>query len=200
MQGRTGKDPFRVVITGGPCAGKTEVWRFLAEAFPQGVPVPEAATQLILAGKSEENLGLEEFQQSVYERQRALEEEALKRGALLLCDRGLLDGFAYFPGLFACLGVSQEEVSSRYAMVIQLEVIRDSRVYNQHFSKNPARHEEHAVALVLERALKRLYERHPAYVWLSGSLEEKKRAALRLLRNRLAALRPDLLAKAADQA
>ena len=33
------RDPFRVVITGGPCAGKTSVWRFMAEVLPQGVPV-----------------------------------------------------------------------------------------------------------------------------------------------------------------
>ena len=159
--------------------------------------MPESATQLILAGKSVGSLGREAVQRAVYERQRALEEEALKRGDFLLCDRGLLDGFAYFPELFTCLGVSQEEVSSRYAMVIQLEVIRDPLVYNQHFGKNPARHEEHAAALALERALRVLYGRHPAYAWLSGSLTEKKRAALGLLRDGLASLRPDLLA---DQA
>ena len=43
--------PFRIVITGGPCAGKSRVWRFLGEAFQGGVQVPEAATQLILDGK-----------------------------------------------------------------------------------------------------------------------------------------------------
>lgn len=193
MQGAQRTDPFRVVITGGPCAGKTEVWRFLGGVFPRGVPVPEAATQLILSGKSEGSLGREEFQRAVYRRQKALEEESLKRGVFLLCDRGLLDGFAYFPGLFASLGVSREEVSSRYHVVIHLEVIRDSRVYQQHFGKNPARHEDHAAALAIESALKGLYGGHPAYAWLSGSLEEKERAALRWLRDRLAALRPDLL-------
>jgi predicted ATPase len=200
MEGQARKDPFRVVITGGPCAGKTEVWRFLGEAFPKAVPVPEAATQLILAGTSAGSLGREGFQRAVYERQQELEEEALKRGAFLLCDRGLLDGLAYFPGLLPCLGVSEKDVLSRYAVVIQLEVIRDRRVYDLHVGKNPARHEEHAAAMSLETALKRLYERHPAYVWLSGSLQEKKREALRLIRIRLAALRPELVAETAGQA
>ena len=200
MQGRTGKGPFRVVITGGPCAGKTEVWRFVGEAFPGGVPVPEAATQLILDGKSEDSLGLEGFQRAVYERQLALEEGGREKGLLLLCDRGLLDGLAYFPSLFACLDVSPEEVLNRYAMVIQLEVIRDPQAYRLHFRNNPARHEDHARALELEREMERLYERHPTYVFLPGSLEEKKREALRLVRERLVTLRPDLAVKVSDQA
>lgn len=193
MQKRKNKDPFHVVITGGPCAGKTELWRFLGKEFPHGVPVPEAATQLILAGKSEDTLGLEGFQLAVFERQWALEEEARKKGFLLLCDRGLPDGLAYFSGLFSCLDVSRDAVMNRYAMVIQLEVIRDSRAYAMHCRSNPARHEEHARALALEREIKRIYEEHPGYVFLSGSLEEKKREALRMLLERLVAVRPDLL-------
>jgi predicted ATPase len=200
MDGGTARGPFRVVITGGPCAGKTEVWRFLGESFPGGVPVPEAATQLILGGKTEDRLGLEGFQRAVYERQSALEERGREKGLFLLCDRGLLDGLAYFPNLLTCLGVSQDEVLGRYAMVIQVEVIRDPQAYALHFSNNPARHEDHTRALALESALKRIYERHPTYVLLPGSLEEKKREALRLVRERLAALCPDLAAMAAHQA
>ena len=186
MQEGKNKDPFRVVITGGPCAGKTALWRFLSKEFPQGVPVPEAATQLILAGKSEDALGLFDFQVAVFERQWALEEQALNKGCLLLCDRGLPDGLAYFPGLFSFLDVSQEEVMDRYAMVIQLEVIRDSGAYAVHWRSNPARHEEHDRALALEKKIKRIYEGHPGYVFLSGSFEDKKREAFRMLGNRLA--------------
>ena len=189
---RAKREPFRVVITGGPCAGKTELWRFLGEAFPQGVPVPEAATELILAGKSENSLGRVDFQRAVFERQWKSEEEALQKGLLLLCDRGLLDGSAYLPDLLSRLDVSQAEVMSRYAVVIQLEVIRDARAYAAYCRTNPARHEEHERALVLERKLMGIYEKHPAYALLSGSLDDKKREALRLLRKRLAALRPDL--------
>jgi hypothetical protein len=176
------------------------VWRFLGDHLPQGVPVPEAATQLILAGKSEDRLGKEGFQRAVYARQQELEAEAMKRGLLLLCDRGLLDGLAYLPSLFTDLEFSREEVLSRYGMVIQLEVIQDSRAYDLHFSTNPARHEIHAAALALEKSLSMIYEKHPAYVFLTGSLEEKKRTSLRLLRERLAAVRPDLEAKPNDQA
>lgn len=187
------RDPFRLVITGGPCAGKTDLWRFLGAAFPAAIPVPEAATQLILAGKSEETLGLESFQRAVFQRQWALEEEALGRGLFLLCDRGLLDGLAYLPDLFFFLKVSREEVMNRYAMVLQLEVIRDPRAYGVYCKNNPARREEHARALALERAVGRIYERHPAYVFLAGSLKAKRQEGLRVVRERLAEKRPDLL-------
>ena len=194
------RGPFRIVITGGPCAGKSRVWRFLGEAFLGGVQVPEAATELILDGQSEDSLGVEGFQRAVYERQLVLEERGGKKGLLLLCDRGLPDGLAYCPSLFESLGVSPEAVLDRYAVVIQLEVLRDPRAYGLHFGSNPARHEGHGRALALERELKRIYERHPAYAFLPGSLEEKRREALRLVRERLVAVRPDLAAMASDQA
>lgn len=199
MQAQGSDSPFLVVITGGPCAGKTEVWRFLAGALPRSVPVPEAATQLILAGRSEESLGLEAFQRAVFERQQVLEREGAEKGPVLLCDRGLLDGLAYFPELFDRLGVSPDEASKRYGAVIQLEVILDPSAYRLHAGSNPARHEDHGSALALEREIIRIYQKHPAYVFLHGSLEEKKQAALRLVRERLATMRPDLAA-AADQA
>jgi predicted ATPase len=199
--GEQGKqDPFRVVITGGPCAGKTSLWRFMAQAFPQGIPVPEAATELILAGKSEDSLGLERFQRAVYERQQALEQEALNKGLLLLCDRGMLDGLAYFPGLLPLLGDSRERIMSRYDLVIHLAVIRDARAYAMHFNNNPARHEEHIRALEIEERIKGIYENHPAYAFLFGSLERKKQEARGLLRERLADLRPDLATTMAGQA
>lgn len=200
MDAPAGSAPFCVVITGGPCAGKTEVWRFLGASLPQAVPVPEAATRLILAGRSEVTLGLERFQREVYKEQLALEEAALRKGPFLLCDRGLLDGLAYFPALLTCLGLSPGEMLSRYAMVIQLEVIPDPAAYSLHLGSNPARREPHLRALALERALKGIYGRHPAYGFVGGSLEEKKGAALRWLRGELVSRRPDLAGEAADHA
>ncbi len=193
-------EPFRVVITGGPCAGKTEVWRFLGEAFPCGVLVPEAATELILAGMSVDRVGLEAFQRAVYARQLALEGEGREKGLLLFCDRGLLDGLAYLPGLFTSLEVSPQEILGRYAMVLHLEVIRDPRAYRRHVAGNPARRESHTRALSLETAIRKIYGTHPAYTFLPGSLEEKKRAVHELLRESLAAHRPDLAAIPADHA
>ncbi len=192
MKDRTSGGPFRVVITGAPCAGKTGVWRFLAAALPGSVPIPEAATELILAGSSEFSLGLEGFQREVYERQRTLEEEGAGMGSLLLCDRGLPDGLAYFPDLFARMGVSEGALLKRYAVIIQVQVILDPDTYLLHCHSNPARHEAHDRAVDLERRIRGIYAAHPDFFFLRGSLEEKQQAALRVIRDRVAALRPDL--------
>lgn len=175
-----------VVITGGPCAGKTELWHSLGREFPQAELVPEAATELILAGESPERLGPEDFQRQLFRVQRAREEEALLRGSFLICDRGLPDGGAYCPSLFADLKISIEEILRRYDLVLHPAVIPDRELYLRCAGTNPARREPHAQALTLDRRIGEIYGRHPGYVPLAGTLEQKKAGALAAVRGRLA--------------
>jgi len=173
--------PFRVVITGGPCAGKTEIWKFLGSRFPSAVMVPETASELILSGRSQEVLGLKAFQQRLFQLQREREDDALKKNPFLLIDRGLADGKAYDPDLFASVHVSAEEVLGRYDLVLHLEVLQDPGAYKVHAHTNPARKEGHEEALKLDRAIHAIYRAHPAYFFLEGSLESKKSWALRIV-------------------
>lgn len=184
--------PFRVVVTGGPCAGKSSLCRLLASRFPEAVLVPEAATEVILSGQTPERLGQELFQQKVYERQVVLEREALRRSSFLICDRGLPDGLAYCPGIFHRLGVSLDSALRRYAVVLHLAVIPDSESYSLHCAENPARREDHARALVLEKNLRKIYSGHPSYHFLWGALEVKLTAAVRILLERRRAVQPCL--------
>jgi predicted ATPase len=177
---------LRVVITGGPCAGKTELWHFLGSRFPQAAQVAEAATELILAGEAPEQVGLEAFQRKVYQIHSLREEEALRRSPFLLCDRGLPDGLAYLPDLPRILGIDLEELLQRYDLVLQLAVIPDGETYRRHAHANPARREDHAFALTLEDRLARIYGAHPGYLRLGGTLEEKMREAVRILLEALA--------------
>ena len=169
------------MLTGGPCAGKTEVWRSLEGAFPGVARVPEAATDLILAGESPESLGLEAFQRRVLERQQELEDRAGRTARRMVCDRGMADGAAYLPSLFDRLGVSAAGVLARYERVVQLAVIEDPDTYALHRGVNPARSEPHAEALRLEEALRRVYGVHPGYVFVRGSLAEKIRRVREIL-------------------
>jgi len=176
--------PYLVVITGGPCSGKTALWNLLGARCPAAVMVRETATWLILEGLTPASMGLEAFQKRVFSEQLAAEEAALERGDFLLCDRGLADGAAYLPGLFSSLGVSGREVLGRYDLVLHLEVVPDPGVYESFARGNPARFEDHQAACSLERAIRRVYESHPGYAFLAGSLEEKTERALRLLGGR----------------
>jgi|YNPNPStandDraft_1061719.scaffolds.fasta_scaffold07809_7 predicted ATPase len=172
--------PYVVVITGGPCSGKTELCRYLGRAFPDAVCIPEVATRLILSGKTPAALGLERFQLDVYRAQLQAEEQARSRGGLVVCDRGVADGFAYFPELSRRVSTSLHEALGRYDLAIQLEVIPDADTYLENLN-NPARGEDHDAALRIEAALRRVYSMHPRFYFVTGTMEEKKARALRIM-------------------
>jgi len=176
--------PFRVVITGGPCSGKTALWNVLGERCPEAVKVPETATLLILQGFTPRGMGLEAFQRLVFRTQMEAEDRAGALGNFLLCDRGLADGLAYSPGLASSLRLSAESLLLRYALILQLQVIADPDAYALFSGNNPARFEDHAEALSLDRKIARVYGEHPGYFLLPGSLEDKKTRALEILRER----------------
>lgn len=100
----------KVVLTGGPCAGKTEAQAFLAKklrAFGyHPIFVPEAATILFQAGKSPVGgpAALRKFQEQVVDLMVSLEAKAERRASriksakpIILCDRGIMDNLAYMP-------------------------------------------------------------------------------------------------------
>jgi CYTH domain-containing protein/predicted ATPase len=101
---------YRLVLTGGPCGGKTTALSRIAERMEslgfQVYQVPEAATLLLGGGVSVRDLsstGLIELQQNVLRVMMALEDafHALARSSgrpsIILCDRGVMDAAAYLP-------------------------------------------------------------------------------------------------------
>jgi len=104
---------FRIVLTGGPCAGKTTAMALLAERFrSRGFRVflvPEAATLLFTGGAGQANItGDSEcrilFQSILARLQITLEDgffalaQQCRAPSIVLCDRGFLDGRAYMSG------------------------------------------------------------------------------------------------------
>src|SRR3712207_2922358 len=94
----------RVVLTGGPGAGKTVVSAAIARADPSRFAlVPEAATQVYDALRTRWDLldleGRRDVQRRIYRLQREQEERLARNfpGKVLLLDRGTIDGAAYWP-------------------------------------------------------------------------------------------------------
>lgn len=96
----------KIVLTGGPCGGKTTAVQFLKhELANRGVEVfclKETATRLMNEGKTPESMGSYGFHSLLFREQLAEERrlEALaassdREKAVILCDRGLLDNKAY---------------------------------------------------------------------------------------------------------
>jgi predicted ATPase len=161
----------RIVLTGGPGGGKTTAADlFRREIGERVVVVPEAATLLFAGGfpRSTELHARRSAQCAIYHVQRNLEDvqSALYPERILLCDRGTIDGAAYWPdgtaGFFEAVGSTMEHELARYDAVIFFESAAVGGIKLE--GGNPARIESNDEALELDRRLRDLWSRHPRFV------------------------------------
>ena len=118
----------RIVLTGGPGGGKTTAADlFRREIGERVVIVPEAATLLFSGGfpRTVDTRARMAAQQAIYHVQTQLEnvQSALYPDRVLLCDRGTIDGAAYWPdepaGFFASVGSSELAELERRGLVLR---------------------------------------------------------------------------------
>lgn len=128
-----------VAITGGPGAGKTAVLEMASRLFCSHVGIlPESAGVVFGGGfpRNSSEVAVKAAQRAIFYVQRELETLVLQESALAvaLCDRGTVDGLAYWPGApeayWAEVGTSIEAQLERYAAVIHLEVPSPDHGYN----------------------------------------------------------------------
>jgi predicted ATPase len=164
----------RIVLTGGPGSGKTEVSRRLMARHPgRIVAVPEAATQLYLMMQT--NLAALDpdarrtFQHGIYGLQVAQEQEFAQRypDAILLFDRGTVDGAIYWPkgpaDFWKALELDHAAELRRYDLVIWMETCAAIGVYDGAAS-NACRSEDAAGAIASGRKLLEVWGSHPRFV------------------------------------
>jgi predicted ATPase len=168
---------FRIVLTGGPGGGKTTaVDLFRREIGEKVVVVPETATMLFTGGFP--RVGAPEArtatQRAIFHAQVALEDiqGALYPGRVLLCDRGTIDGAAFWPdeapeGFFESLGTSLEEQLRRYDAVIFFESAAVGDISIE--GGNPARTESNEEARHLDMRLRELWSKHPNFHFVPHS-------------------------------
>jgi predicted ATPase len=133
-----------IVLTGGPGAGKTATLEVMRRHFCEHVIVlPEAASIVFRGGfpRQPREASRRAAQRAIFHVQRELERLVDGTSArAVLCDRGTLDGLAYWPGAPADflreVGTSLEAELARYAMVIHLRTPSDGSGYNHN---NPLR-------------------------------------------------------------
>ena len=132
--------------------------------------VPEAATLLFSGGfpRSEDPSTAAATQRAIFHTQRNLEDvqSALFPGRILLCDRGTVDGAAYWPGtdeaFFSAMGTTVEEELGRYDAVIFFETAAAAGMSIE--GGNPARIEDLQTAVKLDQHLRQIWRRHPRFV------------------------------------
>jgi predicted ATPase len=164
-------DCCRIVLTGGPGGGKTTAADlFRREIGERVVIVPEAATILFQGGfpRSREVHALRLAQSTIFHVQQNLEDvqAALFPGRTLLCDRGTVDGAAYWPGTpdeyFAAVGTTLEAELRRYDAVIFFETAAIAGYSIE--GGNPVRNESLAEAVELDARLRALWSPHPRFI------------------------------------
>ncbi len=181
---------MRIVLTGGPGAGKTAVLETARREFCRHVAVlPESASILFAGGfpRRRTEPAQRAVQRAIFHVQSELERmHAEERpDATLLCDRGTIDGVAYWPGApesyYAELETSPEAQYARYDLVIHLRVPTTEEGYNNF---NPTRIETAAEARAIDERIARAWAGHPRRVFVNSAVDflEKVRATVALIR------------------
>ncbi len=164
----------KIVLTGGPGGGKTTAADlFHREMNDRVAVVPEAATLLFKGGfpRVPGEAAAHATQAAVFHVQRNLEDLVAHQhpDRVLLCDRGTVDGAAYWPGppdtFFAAQGTTHEAELARYDAVLFFEsAAAGGRVVLG--NGNPFRTESVHEAAALDARLQALWSRHPNFVLL----------------------------------
>ncbi|MGZ3727048.1 MAG: ATP/GTP-binding protein [Pseudobdellovibrio sp.] len=179
-----------IVITGGPGAGKTALLEFLRKDLPEQVAVlPEAASILFGGGfwRLTSDTGKIAAQKCIYHIQNEMQTMIIaeKKWNMALCDRGTLDGIAYWPGeaheFCKQLNTSIEAEYSKYTAVIHLCSPTKKNGYNH---QNPIRIETAAEAGVIDQRIHSVWKDHPHYNRIESTKDfiEKVHRAVLLIR------------------
>jgi hypothetical protein len=172
-----------VAVTGGPGAGKTAILEMALRSFCAHVGVlPEAAGVVFGGGfpRHESNAARRSAQRAIFHIQRELEALVIgeRQIAVALCDRGTVDGAAYWPGpvdeYWQELGATLEQELSRYSAVIHLQTPAANRGYNH---DNILRVESATEAQELDRRIMAVWDRHPNRFLVSSEDEFVRKAA-----------------------
>ena len=163
--------PPKIVLTGGPGAGKTVIATALLARFAgRLVLVPEAATavyhKLDTRWDKLDLAGRRRVQTAMYEHQLAQERQFAvdHPGVALLLDRGTIDGAAYWPdgpaAFWPAVGSTHAAELSRYDHVLWLETAAALGIYDGAVS-NVVRFENADAAVDSGRRLLGLWHDHP---------------------------------------
>jgi predicted ATPase len=179
----------RIVLTGGPGAGKTAVIELVRHSFCTHVKVLPESAGIVFGGGFPRGTSIalrQAAQRAIFYVQRELEIAADgENPAIVLCDRGTIDGGAYWPGegdLWSSAGTTLEEQFSRYDLVIHLRTPPVGGGYNH---ANPLRIESAAEAAAIDERIARVWEKHPRRIMVEASPDFMVKAGrvLNILRN-----------------
>ena len=181
----------RIVLTGGPGAGKTAVLEMVRQVLCKHLWIVPEAAGILFGGGFPRGAALAQrqaAQRAIYFVQRELETGTASEDlAIALCDRGTVDGEAYWPGpgdLWSAVATTKAAELRRYDAVIHLRTPRPHQGYNH---ANPLRVEEVEEALAIDERIAAAWANHPRrhLVPAAADFLEKASRALAILRGEM---------------
>ncbi len=185
---------IKIVITGGPCAGKSTAMSWVQNAFTQMgyvvLFVPETATELITGGVAPWTCGTNGDYQKCQmklqiEKEKVFCEAASSMAAdkvLIVCDRGTLDNKAYmdeleFYSVLKTIGINEVELRDNYDAVFHLVTAAKGAVEFYTTANNSARTETVEEAAEMDDKLISAWTGHPHFRVIDNSsdFEDKMR-------------------------
>ncbi len=161
------KNVVQIVITGGPCAGKTKALCKIEQDLTQKgykvIIVPEAATMVINGGIGPGNMTMLDFQRTIYEMQTSHEDVFLRaiqrlndENIVIIYDRGVIDNKAYmtegdFNIILSEYGEKELHLKEKYNAVIHMVTAADGATQYYTLSNNTARTESPELAIERDR-------------------------------------------------
>ena len=169
----------RIVLTGGPCAGKTTALVKIIEHFSslgyKVFVIPEVPTLFSQAGMdylTSNHQFFFEGEKATLETQIALEDqfmriaETIDRPTIIVCDRGTMDISAYmndemWSEITTSVGVASEILRSRYDAVLHLVSAADGAEQFYTTANNSERTEGIELARELDKKVIQAWSEHP---------------------------------------
>lgn len=158
-----------IVVTGGPGAGKTAVLELIKKLLlKETVILPESASIIFNGGfwRLPTPTARAAAQRAIFHIQNEMEilVSDEKKWNLALCDRGSLDGLAYWPydeqSFWQMCETNLESELAKYYAVIHLNTPSDIQGYNH---INPLRTESSIFAQEIDRRIESIWKNHPRY-------------------------------------
>ena len=198
------KKMARIVLTGGPAAGKTTLMSRVADELgaKEGwriITIPETAAELIGGfgiGPFADCMSMEQFQRFVIPDQLHKEQLALRAAdtvpqekVLILYDRAVFDDKAYvtdeqFLNVLTELGYTEEEILAHYDAVVHLSTCARGETVEAYTHENSIRYEDADGAVRMDELALRAWSAHPNRRVIANvpDFEEKMQTALDALR------------------
>ncbi|MEW6051884.1 MAG: AAA family ATPase [Candidatus Zixiibacteriota bacterium] len=154
----------RIVITGAPGSGKTDFLLRLSthSTFSRFTFFDELARQLLIEDPSIRQ-DKRRFHGEIYRRQTSRERAV---DGPFITDRGTVDAFAFHPETLIDVATSLSREYKRYSAAIQLGSA--ARLGDNFYRCDAVRNETIEDALIIEEALRRVWQGHPGYHFVSA--------------------------------